>query len=166
MKRLIFLLVILGMTFGNVYAIRLESGSLIELAEARVAKFEVDYSEAVIHGMSEDEFAQYELDWDNDQYQIIAKFLGNLNDRTGDNLMVAKGKETPLTLRWVVLWISTKGDIKGELHLVAEDGKILAKIVELNGEGGSIGSKLNLIKDGAEDSGKRAGSFLKCLVLT
>lgn len=145
----------------NANAIRLESGSLKELAKAKVARFEVDYSNAVIHGMSEDEFAQYELDWDKDQVEIIVKFLGNLNDRTGDYLTVVKGKNTPLTLRWVVLKISTHGDIKSELHVVAENGTIIAKIVDIDAEGGSFGSKLNLIKDGAEESGERAGSFLK-----
>jgi hypothetical protein len=41
------------------------------------------------------------------------------------------------------------------------NGTILAKIVDLYGEGGTFGSKLNLIKDGAKSSGKKAGIFLK-----
>lgn len=160
MRKLIALLM-LCFALLNANAIRLESGSLKELAKAREARFEVDYSNAVIHGMSEEEFAQYELDWDKDQPVIIAKFLGTLNDRTGDYLMVAKGKNAPLTLRWVVLKINTHGDITSELHVIAEDGTILANIIELNAEGGTFGTKLNLIKDGAEESGKRAGSYLK-----
>ena len=145
----------------NASAIKLESGSLKELATAGRANFEVDYSNAIIHGMSEDEFALYELDWEKDQPQIIGKFLSYLNESISDQLIIVRGKKYDITLRWVVLYISENGFIKGELEVVAADGTILAKIVELNGEGGRFGSKLNLIKDGASSSGKLAGVFLK-----
>jgi len=144
-----------------VNAVRIEYGSLRELAKAGIANFEVDYSNAIIHGMSEEEFAEYELDWDKDMPQILAYFRSNLTDRAGEYLALVTKKEVPLTLRWVVLSINTKGDTQSELHVLNSEGVVLAKIIELNGEGGTFGSKLNLIKDGAKSSGKKAGSFLK-----
>mgnify|MGYP003407642817 CR=1 FL=1 len=160
MKRF-FVFIFLCVLLANVKAVKIESGSLRELAKAGIANFEVDYSNAVIHGMSEEEFAEYELDWDKDLPQILALFRGNLAERAGDYLALVTKKKASLTLRWVVLFINTKGDTKSELHVLDADGTILAKIVELNGEGGTFGSKLNLIKDGAKSSGKKAGSFLK-----
>ena len=160
MKRILFI-VILCLTFCHVNAVRIEYGSLRELAKAGIANFEVDYSNAIIHGMSEEEFAEYELDWDKDMPQILAYFRSNLTDRAGEYLALVTKKEVPLTLRWVVLSINTKGDTQSELHVLNSEGVVLAKIIELNGEGGTFGSKLNLIKDGAKSSGKKAGSFLK-----
>lgn len=160
MKRF-FALTFVCMALCAMQAQNVDSGSLRELAEAGVASFEIDYSEAHIHSMTEAEFALYEEDWDKDQKYIIAEFLDNLNDRTGDQLVVVKGKKTDLTLRWVVLHIDPRGNIISELHVVNKEGKVLAKITELRGAGGRFGTKLNLIKDGARSSGKRAGSFLK-----
>ena len=160
MKRIIALTFVC-MALCTAQAQNLDSGSLRELAEAGVAGFEVDYSEAYIHSMTEAEFAQYEEDWDKDQKYIISEFLDNLNERTGDQLIVVKGRKTDLTLRWVVLHISPQGNIISELHVVNKEGKVLAKITELRGAGGRFGTKLNLIKDGARSSGKHAGSFLK-----
>ena len=160
MKRLAVLLM-LSFTLFIVNATRIEYGSLHMLAEAGIAYFEVDYSNAIIHGMSEEEFAEYELDWDKDMPQILGCFRSNLTERAGEYLALVTKKKVALTLRWVVLSINTKGDTKSELHVLDADGVLLAKIVELYGEGGTIGSKLNLIKDGAKSSGKKAGSFLK-----
>ena len=141
----------------NTYAISLGTGSLEELARIRRSTFEIDYSNASIHGMSVAYFAKYEPDWEKDQLQIISSFIGELTDITPELLFQTKSSNYELTLRWVILHISTKGDITSELHLLNHKGELVAKIIDLEGKGGIFGSKLNLIKDGAKDSGK----FLK-----
>ena len=159
MKRIIVLLVIISSFLQKAQGLHIEQGSLRELAKAGIANFEVDYSKAIIHGMPEEEFAEYELDWDKDIPQITRYFRNYLTERAG--LTLVSKKKVALTLRWVVISINTKGDTKSELHVLDSNGTILAKIVDLYGEGGTFGSKLNLIKDGAKSSGKKAGSFLK-----
>ena len=64
-------------------------------------------------------------------------------------------------MRWSVLHINKNGDIKSELHIVDQNKIVKTIIPNIKGGGGTFGSKLNLIKDGAEECGKNAGKILK-----
>ena len=57
--------------------------------------------------------------------------------------------------------ISVKGDYDFYIVLLDKDKKELGTISNLFGKGGMFGTKLNLIKDGAKSTGKRAGTLLK-----
>ena len=160
MKKILITFVML-ITASVVFAQEIEFGSLEALAKEGRAGFEIDYSEAVIHNMTEAEFTQYEQDWKKDQRQIISMFLSNLNEETEDVLKVVSGLNAPLTLRWCVINIEPKGHTDSNICVVDQNGNILAKITGFYGRGGAIGSKLNLIKDGARSSGHIIGIFLK-----
>ncbi|MBR5899366.1 MAG: hypothetical protein IKZ14_07875 [Muribaculaceae bacterium] len=160
MKKILLALCALMVSF-NIFAVRLESGSLAELAKAGRANFEIDYSAASIHGMTETDFAEYEQDWHKDQPQIVMKFISCFASVANGKVILTKNGNNALTLRWVVLQILPNGTTLGELHLIGENGEVLARIVELEGKGGIFGTKLNLIKDGAKRSGQNAGIFLR-----
>lgn len=137
------------------------TGSLYELAVLGKAYFEADFSNASIHNMSEELFAEYETDWYKDKPQITSLFMSNFSERTKELLTFVTKENAKYTMRWVVGYISQNGYIRSELHIVDKNGNILEKITDITGEGGSFGSKLNLIKDGTRNCGSRAGYLLK-----
>jgi hypothetical protein len=61
----------------------------------------------------------------------------------------------------VVTTISPKGDYSFVVQLIDKKGEIVGSIAGLFGKGGMFGTKLNLIKDGAKSTGKRAGALLR-----
>lgn len=160
MRKILFALMMLCAA-SMVFAQKIEYGTLEALAKEGKAGFEIDYSEAIIHNMTEPEFAKYEHDWEKDQGQIIGLFLSNLNDATEGVLKVVKGLDAPLTLRWCVKNIELKGHTESDVCVVDQNGNVLTKITGFYGRGGVFGSNLNLIKDGAQSSGYLIGKYLK-----
>ncbi len=143
-------------------------GSFYELAQTGQTKIELDYSEAVIHGMNEDDFAIYETDWYKDKPMIMGLFMREFSDALRSSLLFRKNSNN-LTIVVKFTLINTKGDTTLNIHLVknkgSQDEVILGSILDIKEEGGSIGSKLNLIKDGAEHSGEKAGKTLRKVIL-
>lgn len=137
------------------------AGSLYELAVLGKAYFEADFSKASIHHMSEELFAEYEADWYKDKPLITSFFRSYFSEQLDELLIFVTKEDAIYTIRWVVTHISLSGDIKSELHIVDKNGNILEEITDIIARGGSIGSKLNLIKDGTKRSGSRAGYLLK-----
>lgn len=136
------------------------SGSFKPLAEEGRAKVEVDFSKALIHGMSETEFAKYETDWEKDKPEIIGQFVGGLQAGIKNLAALGNFPETHATLNVSVLTISPKGDYMCDAILLV-DGAEVARISNIYAKGGKIGTKLNLIKDGAEHTGKTAGKLIR-----
>lgn len=158
MKRLFLTIVIVCLsvvTYGQTV-----SGSFVGLAQEGRAKFEMDFSEASIHGMSEEDFAVYEEDWDKDLPKVIADFLGEAADRLSGLLRLGSHQKTNYRLRVVVNSISSRGDFVCDLYVMNGE-QVEASIKYITGKGGLFGTKLNLIKDGAEHTGKVAGNLLK-----
>ena len=139
---------------------RLEVGPLDVLKGERNVNVNIDYSNATIMHMSEEEFAEYEDDWDDDQPIIFGCFLENANRALDDILYLTKTNKANYTLHWVIFSIDTKGNIRSDVYLENNDGEVLAIIEGVNGEGGMFGTKLNLIKDRAQDASKQLGKFL------
>ena len=50
-------------------------GSFSALKDQSRVRLEVDFSEAEIHGMSEEAFARYETDWEKDKPEVVAKIV-------------------------------------------------------------------------------------------
>lgn len=134
------------------------SGTFKLLEDEGKAKVEVDFSKAFIHGMSEIEFSNYETDWEKDKPEIIGKFIGGL--QAGVKSMAVLGNfSSNAILRIEVLTISPKGDYMCDVILLV-DGNEVARINNIYGKGGKFGTKLNLIKDGAEHTGEAAGKLI------
>ena len=114
-----------------------------------------------IHGMTEAEFAEYEKDWNVDKPEIEGYVLERANKALEGLCYLKMGKEADLTVRILVNTVSVKGDHSFEVQLLDKSEKVQGTISGLFGKGGMFGTKLNLIKDGAKSTGKRAGALLR-----
>ncbi len=142
------------------YSQKITSGSLNVLKNQAKVNLELDFSQAIIHGMNEDDFEIYERDWNRDKPQVIAYFTAEASDRC-DKIAIGRFPDAEYTLKIIVLRINTSGDFTcaGELH--NKSNEVVATITGISDKGGRIGSKLNLIKDGAKHTGERLGIFLR-----
>ena len=153
MKRIIATLLIFSAIFTAANAQKV-NGSFAPLREEARIRMNIDFSEADIMGMTEAEFTDYEEDWTHDKVQIL-----NLFYDVGDYKL-----ETDYTLDLVVRTVNTRGDYDCDLYLYRnmDDGsqEFVAEALGVYARGGKIGTKLNLMKDGAKHTGKELGKFL------
>lgn len=136
-------------------------GSLEPLAGEKKMCMEIDFSEAIIHGMTETEFSLYETDWEKDQTEIYRKMFAPMQERIGERIILVKMLDTPYKLRVCVTSVSVKGDYDCYAVIVNDKNETIATINNIHASGGRIGSNLNLIKDGAEHTGEKLGAILK-----
>ncbi len=77
------------------FAQKVVAGSLESLKNESKLNLEVDYSEAVIHGMGVKEFAEYEQDWEKDQPEIVGDIIEGIQDKIGDDyILLSDGTTT------------------------------------------------------------------------
>lgn len=141
------------------------NGSFKALQGQQRANFEVDFSEASIHGMTEEDFADYETDWYKDKREVVAIILNECNEKCRRAVTLGRFDKSPYLVKLVVRSISSKGDFDFDAYLFDTEGNQLGSIENLWGKGGRFGTKLNLIKDGAESSGKALGGALRTAIL-
>lgn len=160
-----FCLLLLAAIFITASAQRVTSGSFSLLRDQLRVKLVVDFSEADIMGMSEQEFSEYEEDWEHDKVEIVSLFHNYANEKLNGRLLLGNYRQdTALMLRLVVRTVDVRGDYDCDLFLLGGGGDgekiVLAKAEGLSARGGKFGSKLNLMKDGAEHTGTELGRFL------
>ena len=160
MKKIIILLSVLtvAMTEALGQSIR---GDFTPLQSESKVQIQLDYSKADIHGMTEDDFAVYEEDWNEDKPEIISKFVTACNKGIGHAPYLIISRSTPYILKVDILTIFDNGDCILDASLINPEGLTIGTIENVRGEGGRFGTKLNLIKDGSEDSGLQLGRLLK-----
>lgn len=138
---------------------KLESGSVAPLAHVNKVNFEIEF--VSIHGMSEADFGNYEKDWFTDKPEVVGKILENANKKLKGTFNMMSNAGSEYTVKLVVNSISKKGNYSCEMQVLDAHKKVIAKWIDIKSKGGTFGTKLNLIKDGAEDLGKEVGSLLK-----
>lgn len=141
------------------------AGTLDGLAQEGKARLVVDFSEAVIHGMSEQEFAQYERKWYRDKPIVVGEFHSEFADELDGLLLCNSVIKSPYTIVVKYYSINSKGDTSLSLHVLEKisDGQE-TEVAVINGikeDGGTFGTKIALIKDGARNVGEKAGKILK-----
>ena len=141
------------------------NGSFAPLREEARVLMNIDFSEADIMGMSEEAFTDYEKDWTHDKVQILNLFYENVNDALNGAIVVGNYKQgTDYMLDLVVRTVNARGDYDCDVYLYRnlDDGsqEFVAEALGINARGGKIGTKLNLMKDGAKHTGKALGKFL------
>lgn len=135
--------------------------SLSVNAQVSDANFIVDYSDVIICGMDEPSFADMEEDWYKDKPEISGKLIEKMLDRMGNRIVFKK---------------SSANTIKISVHSITDNGKFVCDAVLLDpnqttlvavknidcSKGGTFGSKLHLMKEGACKEGSRLGAaFMK-----
>jgi len=160
MKRLFLIMVLCTLSLSLWAAKVVLHGSFKALDQESQAKIEVDFSKAGIHGMSETNFADYEQDWTKDKDEIIGFFVSFMQRSLGNKPAISTAFNAPLTIYVKVLTINTQGDWICDVYLMSGNQE-LGRIQNVYAVGGHVGTKLNLIKDGAKHTGKQAGKLVK-----
>lgn len=142
------------------------TGSLKELAQEGKAKLEFDYTSASIHGQSEKDFCRlFEHNYFKDKHEVLQMFTEHFTQNLGSTMTCSPNVKSPFTIVVKVLDVNKKGNTKCELHVMKKDAngtqKEVATVTGLNKRGGTYGSAMNLMKDGAKHVGNAAGSFMK-----
>lgn len=143
----------------TVFAQQLERGSLLPLQQEKRVNFTMEF--VSIHGMTEDDFSIYEKGWYKDKPGIVAKFLTYANKNLSNMLIMGNYPDAKYTVRVVVYDINVKGDYLCDLIVLDGSNNEIARITDIRGRGGVFGTKLNLIKDGAEHTGENLGLVLR-----
>ena len=164
MKKILATLAALAALFTTAYS-QTVTGTFAPLKDQARVKMVINFSEADIMGMSEDEFRDFEKDWEKDKPTILAHFYSAANVALGGVLMVGNYKfETDYTLLLQVRSVDSRGNYDCDLTLFrnGEDGEeIIGDAAGLFARGGVFGTKLNLMKDGARHTGVLVGKFLR-----
>lgn len=159
MKKIIITCIMLTVLTVNGFGQKISNGSLNVLKGQKRVNIEVDFSLATIQGMDEENFAKYEVDWEKEKMRIIANFITEASTNCR-NITIGSFSNTEYTFRVVVRKINPKGDWVSYARLVNEAGESFAIISGLDAFGGRIGSKMNLIDDGAKHTGALFGKFI------
>ena len=164
MKRIILTLIASIFAFLPLAAQKQEGSFKALKGESRVG-IEIDFSEASIHGLSEEAFAAYEEDWGKDKPGIVSLIISECNDKLPRGLRVGDFQNTSYTLVVKIFYVTVKGDFSGDVFLYDSEGEEIGSIVDIRGRGGRFGTKLNLIKDGAESFGQNLGYCIRQAII-
>ena len=147
---------------SGVNAQKITSGSFDCLKRGDKVRISVDYSKASIHGLTEDEFADYEMDWLQKKDEICSSFVAAADEKLNGRLYLGAFKDAVYEFKVNIIRVNTKGDTFAEAVLVTrESNEVMAKVEQLKASGGHFGSKLNLMKDGAEHTGELLGKLIR-----
>lgn len=150
-------------TFSCAMSAQTITGSLKEFALFGKANIEVIFADASIHGMQEEDFAVVERDWYKDKPEIVYDFIGGVAEKLKDRFTIGTRLNTPYKIKAYVQNISKKGDYTCDAIFFKDEMEI-ASIKSIKADGGTFGTKLNLIKDGAEHTGEKLGKML-CIMI-
>ena len=158
MKRYIIVLCCLVFSL-SIMAQKFEQGSLALLNNVEKANFQIEFLS--IHGMTENDFSKYEADWETDKPTVVAIFTDYANRKLKGKLLLGNFPKEKYTVKAIVNEINQKGNYDCDIVVLGSNKQVIAKITGVRAEGGVWGTKLNLIKDGAENTGKKFGEILK-----
>lgn len=126
--------------------------------------FKVDFSEALICGMNEKEFSEYEKDWEEDKPTIVKNFRSGANLSIGKTYAVGDYQDASYTIMVKVNTITDEGYIVCDANIIDKDGNVLFTLEKLTGgkePAFMIGTKLARMKIWATLTGKALGDILK-----
>lgn len=158
MKKIIysFILIFAACSFSS--AQKLVRGSLESLLDESFIGFEVNFHS--IHGMTEDDFANYEENYYKAKPKLIGYILSNANVEIGQLMLTTDLSRSDVKLVLDIHNVSVNGDIAGVATICDKSGNEIAYINGISANGGVFGTKLNLMGDGSKRMGTALGKFL------
>lgn len=114
----------------------------------------VNYTDASIHGLSEEDFSYIEPDWEKEKPTVLLKVISQLSDRLQGKLTFGLKRENSYTIVINVISVNSKGTHLSNVDIISPSGEVEASIQGVEGKGGTFGSAINLIGDGAKSTGK------------
>lgn len=151
-----FVFIFLMCSFSN--AQKLVRGSLDSLLDESFIGVEVNFH--FIHGLTEDDFAKYEEDYYKTKPKLIGYILSNANVANRQFVLTTDLSRSDLKLVLDIHNVSVNGDITSVATIYDGSGEEIAFIKGIIGDGGVIGTKLNLMGDGSKRLGTNLGKFL------
>lgn len=136
-------------------------GSLEKIYASGGVSMTINYTNAAIHGMSEDDFSYYEEDWEKDKNKVYEAFVSGVEDVFENTFYVGKNIKSNYRMVIDVKRIQCNGSFVFDALFYDSQDKLVASIIGCTAKGGKFGSKMNLIKDGAENSGKRLAKVIR-----
>lgn len=134
--------------------------ALVANAQVLEAKIVIDYSSAYIHGVDEKSFAKIEEDWYKDKPGINSLIIDKILDKAIPFIRMKESADN--TIKINVERINSKGGFSCNVVCAKTNGDTVFNIDNIAiKKGGTVGSKLNLIKDGAPKIGSKLGSAIK-----
>lgn len=79
MKKIILLFLFVNFFVSFVTAQTVTKNTLPKNLKGIRMNLKIDFSDAMICGMSEEEFSKYEKDWEEDKPKIVSKFMAGAN---------------------------------------------------------------------------------------
>ncbi len=125
---------------------------------------QVDFSKAIIHGMSEEDFAIYEKDWVEDKPSIVRDMQKSANLILGKHYGIGNYNDAAYTVVVTVKTITKEGYMICDVNIIDNEGETRLTIEQLTGGEEPIfgvGTKLARIKMWATLTGKKLGNILK-----
>lgn len=156
--------ILMGMMTAGCYAQKLVEGSLADLKNESRMNIEMNYSNAVLKGMSFKDYVAQEENWNTGVKNIQAKFVEEFNKSNKGKITVGSFDNAKYTLRIDAIKVEKRGTTTADAVVVDAEGKTIAKISKIEGEGGKWGTHLNLMGDGATNMGAALGKFFKSKV--
>lgn len=125
--------------------------------------FDVDFSKALIFGMTEAEFCDHEKDWKKDKKFIAKKMKNSANYALGKHYSIGDYNFALYTIVVTINTITKEGYIICDAQVVDNSGVVRLQIEELSGGKEPLfmpGSKLAKIKFWSMLTGERLGKIL------
>ena len=128
--------------------------------------FSIDYSQATIRGLSEQDNSDLmgKEDWEKAKATVRKQFLLAFEENIGKKDIYLFGPEDTKSKYRIIFRVNIidkDGDIKGVFYLKDRYEDKTLGFVELKGSGGRIGDFVNLMGDGHKDIGEKFAKFLK-----
>jgi len=175
MKRLFAALMLSALSIGTfAQTVKFTEGNDLKfLKDKSSIAITIDYSKAVIMGMTEQEFgneiiAQDSIKRGEARQQIVEwkKYLrGRLIDRFNYEsegkiqAMLNEGHESQCSADVLVLSVDTHGNLSAEVIIKGANGESAKTLIK--GEGGNIGTRLALFGDGMRDLGEQMAKAIR-----
>lgn len=124
----------------------------------------VDFSKALIYGMSEEEFSKYEKDWGEDKPTIVQNFKSGANYGIGKSYGIGDYSDASYTIVVTVNTVTNDGFIICDATIVDKESNCYFKVEEITGGKEPVfspGTKLAKMKFWATLTGKKLGTILK-----
>lgn len=150
------LIIILCAICANSLFAQTLTGSFEALKNMSSLQMEVEFQEII--GMTEENFAVYEEDWEKDKHEVLSNFTSSVS-KGSKNIIFSTRFNTPYKLR-VLVNIMTKADWFCCAILIDEQGNEVGRIDNIQCHYAAIGTLLHSIKRVAELTGSKLGTAI------
>ena len=164
MKKIILLFLFVNFFVSFVTAQTVTKNTLPKNLKGIRMNLKIDFSDAMICGMSEEEFSKYEKDWEEDKPKIVSKFMTGANLGVGKSYKIGHYSNTSYIIMIKINTITDEGFIICDAKILDNEGNAQFIVESLTGGKEPpfmIGTKLARMKVWAALTGKTLGGILK-----